>query len=224
LLIWYQERFLLDFVHSMCTACATVAQFKGDLNMKTRQWIGQNALRAGLLGMLLAASGSAMAASYNIILKDSGTALTCAPGAFLFDKSTVSSYPTTSPTTSPSVTLNGSAATPCFGVNQNLTLSTGTVNVTVANVTLNGQDQGPNVVSISGSLSSGGNGANDYTINFANDKSFTVTQNIDQNPVVGSGTYHIYNINSVPEPESLALALLGLGALALTRLRARRRG
>jgi hypothetical protein len=80
------------------------------------------------------------------------------------------------------------------------------------------------VVSISGSLSSGGNGANHYTINFNNDKSFTVTQNIGQNPEVGSGTYHIFNINSVPEPESLALALLGLGALALARLRARRRG
>jgi hypothetical protein len=190
------------------------------MNAHTAQFFARHVVRAGLLAVLLGASGTAAAATYNIILKSGGAANGCATGGFSFTKTTVG----TSPATSPSVTLNGSAATPCFGVNQNLTLSTGTVNVTVANVTLNGQDQGPNVVSISGSLSSGGNGANDYTINFANDKSFTVTKNIGQNPVVGSGTYHIYNINSVPEPESLALALLGLGALALTRLRARRRG
>jgi hypothetical protein len=189
------------------------------MNAHTAQFFARHVVRAGLMAVLLGASGTAAAATYNIILKSGGAANGCATGGFSFTKTTVG----TSPATSPSVTLNGLAA-PCFGVNQNLTLSTGAVNVTVANVTLNGQDQGPNVVSIGGSLSSGGNGANHYTINLAHDKSFTVTQNTGQNPVVGSGTYHIYNINSVPEPESLALALLGLSALAFARLRARRRG
>lgn len=189
------------------------------MNPTTRRILRRQLTLAGLLAGLLAASGSAAAATYNIILKSSGVAATCASGGFSFNKTTTGTFPATSP----SVTLNGSNAAPCLGATDNRTLSSGSVNVTVANVTLNNQNQGPNVVSISGSLSSG-NGANNYTITFLNDKTFTVTRNTGQNPQVGSGTYHIYNINSVPEPESLALALLGLGALALARLRGRRRG
>ena len=170
------------------------------------------------MALLLVASGGAMAANYNIILKSGGAPIACATGGFSFTKTTTGSFPATSP----SVTLNGSAATPCFGVAEPRTLNLGSLNVVVANVTANGQDQGPNVVSINGSLSSS-NGSTDYTITFRNDTSFTVTQNTDENPEVGSGTYHVYNLESVPEPESLALAILGLGALALARLRARRR-
>lgn len=188
--------------------------------MKTHKLIGQNAIRSGLLGVMLAASGSALAASYNIILKDAGGVIqTCATGGFTFTKTTVGTFPTSGA----SVALNGTNATPCFGVNQNSTLSSGTLNVTVANVTLNGQDQGPNVTSLSGSLTSAGNGSNSYTIAFAADKSFTVTQNNGQGRQVGSGVYFVYNVNSVPEPETLWLGVAGLGALWLSR-RLRRRG
>ena len=115
--------------------------------------------------------------------EDSGGAIqTCATGGFSFTKTTVGTFPASGP----SVTLDGSAAVPCFGADQNRTLSAGALSVTVANVTLNGQDEGPNVVSIAGSLSSG-NGSNHYTISFAADKTFTVTQNTGQNPVVRSG-------------------------------------
>lgn len=169
------------------------------------------------MAVLVVASGGAMAANYNIILKSGGTPSGCATGGFTFTKTTTGSFSASSP----SVTLNGPAVTPCFGVAELRTLNLGALNVVVANVTANGQDQGPNVVSINGSLSSG-NGSNHYTITFLNDKSFTVTQNTGQNPQVGSGTYHVYNLASVPEPESLALVVLGLGALALSRLRARR--
>lgn len=181
---------------------------------------GQIAASATLLGVMLAASGSAMAAAYNIILKTSGGAIqTCATGGFSFTKTTVGTFPASGA----SVTLNGSSAIPCFGADQNRTLSTGTLNVTVANVTLNEQDQGPNVVSIAGNLTSG-SGSNNYTISFAADKTFTVTQNTGQNPVVGSGVYYLFNTaNAVPEPESLWLALAGLSALVLSR-RLRRRG
>lgn len=180
-------------------------------------------LRAALLGLLLAAAGPAMAASYNILLK-SGTPAeiqTCATGGFTFDKAGVGSFGTTSP----SVILNGSPLL-CFGTNQsNKALATGTLSVNVADVTLNNQNQGPNVVSIVGNLSSGQNGNNDFTIRFLADKSFTVTRNTGQAPVLGSGVYHIVNTaNTVPEPQTLALVLGSLAALVLSmRLRRRRR-
>ncbi|OYY94296.1 MAG: hypothetical protein B7Y41_08230 [Hydrogenophilales bacterium 28-61-23] len=34
-----------------------------------------------------------------------------------------------------------------------------------------------------------------------------------------SGAYHLFNINSIPEPETLWLALIGLAGLVLTRLK-----
>lgn len=185
----------------------------------TFNWLGKMAAAAGLLSITLFASGSALAATYNIILKTTGGVVqTCASGGFSFNKSVAGSFPTTSP----SVVLSGSAQTPCFGVDALKTLSPGSLNVTVANVTLNGEDQGPNVVSINGALTSG-NGSNNYTINFSSNKTFTINQNTGQNPVVGTGVYHIYNASStVPEPETLLLALMGLGALAVSRRKWRR--
>ncbi|MBU1263550.1 MAG: PEP-CTERM sorting domain-containing protein [Gammaproteobacteria bacterium] len=189
--------------------------------MKTRyNYLGQIAAAAGLLGVLLAASGSAMAASYNIILKTSDGAIqSCATGGFTFTKTTVGTFTATSP----SVALNGTTATQCFGVDKSVTLSNGTLSVTVANVTVNGQDQGPNVVSINGNLSNG-NANGSYTIHFLADKSFTITQKDgNADPQVGSGIYFIYNQNSVPEPETLWLALAGLSALVMSRRIRRRR-
>lgn len=168
--------------------------------------------------MLLACSSSAFAATYNLILKSGGGVIeACATGGFTFTKTAAGTFPASGS----SVVLNGSQALPCFGVEQNRTLSTGSLSVTVANVTQNGEDQGPNVVSVAGSLSSG-NGQNHYTITFAADKSFVVTRNTGQNPQVGSGVYHVYNTaNTVPEPESLWLTLAGLSALVLSRRRRR---
>ena len=183
--------------------------------MKTRyKYLGQIAAAAGLLGVMLAASGSAMAASYNIILKTSDGAIqSCATGGFTFTKTTVGTFTTTSP----SVALNGTTTTPCFGVDASKILGTGTLSVTVANVTLNDENQGPNVVSINGSLSSG-NGSHNYTVTFNANKTFTVNQNTGQSPQVGQGVYYIYNTsNPIPEPEMLWLALAGLSALVMSR-------
>jgi hypothetical protein len=194
--------------------------------MNTLQRHYSSTLRAGLLGMMLAAAGPAMAATYNVILKTtSGAIQTCASGGFTFTKTTIGTFPTTSP----SVILNGSTATPCFGVNQpNETLglgnpgNPGALNVAVADVTLNGQNQGPNVVSVSGNLTSG-NGNNNYTINFLANHTFTVNENTGQNPQVGSGTYYVFNTaNAAPEPQTLWLVLGSLSALLMSR-RLRRR-
>jgi len=195
--------------------------------MKTLTRPVASAMRATLLLSLLVGGGAATAATYNFILKTAaGEPQACATGAFSFTKEKVGIFPTTSPT----VTLKGipevngnprTPAVPCFGADNTRTLSTGTLNVTVANVVLNGQDQGPNVVSVAGSLSSGA-GSNDWTITFASDKTFRVTQNTGLDPQVGSGTYYLYNTNTVPEPQSLGLALTALVALVLAR-RMRRR-
>jgi hypothetical protein len=232
----------------MCAACATAAQFKGDLNMKTSQWIGQNALRAGLLGVMLAASGSALAASYNIILKDSGgTALACATGGFTFNKTTAGTFGTTGA----SVSLAGCPTTFVPGI-ANGTYSPGALDVVVENVTLNkpgtgGQveplDQGPNVEGLTGTLqfsttapgtcqgtgSSGGNKTYTITFSYAAGSQNTAGRTYTlicagSGSFSTTGQYHVRNTaNAVPEPESLWLALIGLSALALSR-RLRRRG
>ncbi|MGA7951575.1 MAG: PEP-CTERM sorting domain-containing protein, partial [Thiobacillaceae bacterium] len=187
---------------------------KGDLEMEAKfKWVGKIAASLGLLGFMFAASGSAMADTYNIFLKSGGAVQSCATGGFTFTKTIAGTFNATSP----SVTLNGTPSTPCFGVIATRTLNTGTLSVTVADVILNGQDQGLNVVSINGSLSNG-NANGSYTIHFNTDKSFTVTQKqAPNNPQVGSGGYDFRNVNSVPEPETLWLSLGGLGALALSR-------
>ncbi len=185
------------------------------------KWLRKIAASTGLLGVMLAASGSAMADTYNIILKTgAGEIQTCATGGFTFTKTTVGSFAAASP----SVAFVGSSSAACLGVTANVTLNSGSLTVNVANVTLNGQDQGPNVVSVNGSLSNG-NSNGSYTINFLADKTFSITQKSGSNDVArGSGIYHIYNTNTntVPEPETLWLALVGLSALALARRKRRR--
>lgn len=215
--ICYLEQLLLVLRRSTCAASPTATHFKGDLDMKTCKWLAPYTLGAGMLGLALAASGQQLAASYNIILKSGGAAQTCATGGFSFAKTTTGTFSTSGT----AVTLNTSTVNPCFGAVATKTLSTGSVSVTVQDVTLNGQDQGPNVAFITGGLSSG-TAVDDYTINFSSDKTFTVNLNTAPSQQVGNGTYFIFNdANAVPEPTSLWLILASLGALALAR-RARR--
>ena len=189
------------------------------------QWLGKIAACAGRLGVIFPVSGSAMAANapYNIILKTSaGVIQTCATGALTFDKASVGpTYPATGTATAESVVFDGSPA-PCLGVNADTTLNSGTLSVQVDNVTLNGQAQGPNVVSISGDLDNG-NGNGRYLIHFNANKTFTINHREAPNdPQVGSGIYFIYDVNSIPEPETILLILAGLSALALSRRKRRR--
>lgn len=216
--------------------------------MKTRNWIGRNTLRAGLFGAMLAVSGSTLAATYNIILKDSGgTALACATGGFSFDKTSAGTFGTGGA----SVSLVDCPTTFVPSI-ANGTYNPGALNVVVENVTLNkpgtgGQNellnQGPNVEGLTGTLqfstNAAGNcaGVGDSIVN----KTYTITFNYSagsQNTAgrtftlscagpdtfTTTGQYHVQNTaNAVPEPETLWLGVAGLGALLLSR-RLRRRG
>lgn len=216
--------------------------------MKTRyKRLGQIAATAGLLGVLLAASGSAMAASYNIILKDSaGAPLSCASGGFTFNKSTAGAFPASGA----SVALAGCTFVPGIA---NGPYTPGALNVVVENVTLNkpgtgGQneplDQGPNVEGLTGTLqyattapgTCAGTGSTavtkTYTIAFAYaagsqnsaGRTYTITCAGPGSFTPLTGQYHVRNLaNPVPEPEMLWLALAGLGALVMSRRIRRRR-
>jgi hypothetical protein len=207
---------------------------------------GQLAASAGLLGIMFAASGSAMAASYNIILKNSaGALLSCATGGFTFNKSTAGTFPASGA----SVTLAGCAFVPGIA---NGTYTPGALNVVVENVTLNkpgtgGQneplDQGPNVEGLTGTLqyattapgtcagTGSTAGTKTYTIAFAYaagsqntaGRTYTLTCAGPGN-FSTVGQYHVSNLaNPVPEPEMLWLALVGLSALVMSRRIRRRR-
>jgi len=208
---------------------------------------GQLAASAGLLGVMLAASGSAMAASYNIILKDSaGALLSCAKGGFTFNKTIAGSFPASGA----SVTLEGCPTTFVPSI-ANGTYVPGGLNVVVENVTLNkpgtgGQneplDQGPNVEGLTGTLQYSTTalgtcqgtgitaGTKTYTITFAyaagSQNSAGRTYRIScsgPGNFTKSGQYYVRNsANPVPEPEMLWLALAGLSALAMSRRKRRR--
>jgi len=216
--------------------------------MKTRyKRLGQIAAAAGLLGVMLAASGSALAASYNIILKDlGGTALACATGGFTFDKTTAGTFGTEGA----SVSLAECTFVPGIA---NGTYTPGALSVVVENVTLNkpgtnGQneplDQGPNVEGLTGTLqyattapgncdgTDNASGTKTYTITFAYaaesqnpaGRTYTITCAGPGSFTPITGQYHVHNLaNPVPEPEMLWLALAGLSALVMSRRIRRRR-
>lgn len=210
--------------------------------MKTRyKWLGRIAASTGLLGVMFAASGSAMAASYNIILKDAGAPQPCATGGFTFDKSTAGTFATSGA----SVTLTGCGFVPGIA---NGTYTPGALNVVVENVTLTktggeSLEQGPNVVGLTGTLQfttnapgncegTGGSAVTKtYTITFAYaagsqstaGRTYTISCTGPGSFTPRTGQYHVRNLaNPIPEPEILWLALAGLSALALSRRRRRR--
>ena len=211
------------------------------MKTKTMGW------RRGLAGMMLMAVGWGMASTasaqaYNVFLKApaSTTPLICASGGFTFTKSGVGTFATTGP----SVTLSGCPTTFVPSI-ANGVYSPGTgVSAVVESVTINAQDQGPNVVGLTGALgfqtSAGGDCAGagtstlqkTYTITFSylssqptpnpGGRMYTITCTGDGSFSV-SGLYHVNNTNTVPEPDSVWIALLGLGALLASRQVLRRR-
>lgn len=178
---------------------------------------------AGLSLFLLGMAGSANADSYNIILKDqAGAPISCAAGGFTFTKSTAGSF---SPSGA-SVTI----ADNCIPNIQGVTLTPGTLQVVVVTTTANGQNQGPNVEGLSGTLT-GSQGIISYSITFSLSgsgasatRSF-VLQRFDRQGLqqTVNGFYYVRNYaNPIPEPETLALLLAGLGALGFIVKKRRR--
>lgn len=187
-----------------------------------------------LPGMLALASGHALADTYNLVLKQSGSPLYCTVGGFSFTKTGVGS----SPATGMSVQVtNGSCVmftTPVSGVGTHLpamNFSAGTgaqPNVIVRDIFMNGEPQGPNVDGLAGDLSNGvpsGNGR--YILRLKSsatgDRSFTILRGT-QAREVATGTYHFVNTKNVitspitvPEPAAPLLLLAGFGALGLVR-------
>lgn len=204
--------------------------------METKnRWIGKLAATAGLLSVMLVASGSAAAAPYNIIFKTRAGALACATGGFNFSKTVAGTFPAAGA----SAVFNAGCLTPAL---INGTYIPGGLNVVVQNITTT-EPQGPNVVGLTGTLQYTTSAAGDcgaasadtapktYTLNFfydgnpvAGNRRYTITCSGPGTPLAAtSGLYHVVNTtNPVPEPETLGLALVGLSALALT-LRKRRR-
>lgn len=224
----------------------TAIHLKGKQNMTTYKWLKPKGARASILGLVLAASGPAMAASYNIILKDSaGTALSCANGGFDFDKVNAGTFDTSSA----SMTLASCANTFVPSI-ANGNYVPGNLDVVVENVTLDkpgtkGQieplNQGPNVEGLTGTLQysttdpgtcqGAGNttALKTYTITFSYAGSQLPANRTYTLSCSGSGTfttsgfYHVRNLaNPVPEPQTLPLLLAGLSALVLA-LHMRRR-
>ena len=191
------------------------------------------ALQTGVASLLFAASSMAMAATYNIILKNGAAALACATGGFTYTH-TPSTPPGSYPVTAPSITVQAN----CFGAtepgaavtfNQNSTIQAVLANTT----SVTGDDQGSNLVGITGSLrtTTAGSGSNAvfYTISFTSGpRTYTVTKttgtggNQSTTTIVSGQPYDARNTASVPEPETALLALVGLGALAFSRGRRRR--
>jgi hypothetical protein len=199
--------------------------------MKTvYKWLGQLTASAGLLGVMLAASGSAMADTYNIILKGI-TPPECATGAFTYTHTPATkpdSYPV-----APVITVLGQCFTDTEPVSTVIFNQNSTVQVVLENTTTPAGDQGSNVVGLAGSLSTSttGNEVNAvfYTITFSSGpRLYSVTKttgtggNQTTESIVSNQPYDVRNTLSVPEPETLWLALAGLSALALSRFKRRR--
>lgn len=186
-----------------------------------------------LAGMGLFAPALALAVPYTIILKVGNPLVPVASpcsalGSFDFNKTVVGTFPVTNP----QVVLSGDCSA-------QLGLQAGTYSgalmVYVSNVTSNGQDQGPNVVGISGNLTLNG-------VPFANDTTNRMTFNggsapqsaavgvvtfrnaplggFGSNPGIIGGYYVVNNANlTVPEPGVLVLLATALGALLLVARR-----
>jgi hypothetical protein len=199
--------------------------------MKTL-YIRQIAATAGLLGIMFAASGSVMAATYNIILKNTTTP-SCATGAFTYTHT-----PTTAPGSYP-VTPSIAVSAGCLTATEPSVASTfnqdSTVQVVLENTTTPAGNQGSNVAGLTGSLRTAttGSGVNAvfYTVTFlSGPRLYSVTKttgtggNQSTTTLVSNQPYDVRNtVASIPEPETLLLALAGLSALVMSRRIRRRR-
>lgn len=187
------------------------------------------------VGLML--TGSAFAASYNIILKTVADAnIACASGGFTFTKTTAGTFPASGA----SVVLSGCTAATFgsgFPAIANGTYTPGSLSVVVQNI----PGQGPNVEGLTGTLqfSTTAPGTCQGTGNTAGNKTYTLTFSYGGTPNAANrtfsltcsgpgnltpiaGHYDARNTASVPEPETLLLMLAGLGGYKLVMRRRRK--
>ncbi len=197
-------------------------------------WKGVFGLCAAAVGLMLA--GNALAASYNILLKDNaGVIIGCATGGFAFTKTTAGSFPASGAT----IMLTGCPSSFVPGI-ANGTYIPGSLSVVVQNITTP-QPQGPNVEGLTGTVQFSttaqgtcqGTGASTqqktYTITFTYGGSPNIASRVFTLTCAGNGTlrgvtghYDVHNNASVPEPETLLLMLAGLVGYRLVMQRRRK--
>lgn len=173
--------------------------------------------------------------TYNLILKQNGTPLTCAVGSFSFTKTTTGSFPASGTTLT--MAANCVRNTTDTAYLPGATFNQGTQpNVVVRNITMNGENQGANVDGLVGTnLHNGGAANSRFTLildgNAPGVRTFQIKRGTGgQVPatLVATGTYYFVNTKNVrtapiglPEPSAPLLLLAGLGAFALVRGRRR---
>lgn len=191
-------------------------------------WIKRHAASTALIGILSGFSAHAAADAYNIILKQGGSPLACATGGFNFTKTAVGTFPTSNRL----ITV----ASGCISGLPASSFNSGDLQVVVENVMLNAQAQGANVTGLRESLRTpaSGVGANQVYYRIVFYKTGTSSAPIrtykirkimgtvalgQTSTAVSEGTYHVQNVNAVPEPESLLLLLAGAASLFYMRRR-----
>jgi hypothetical protein len=201
--------------------CVAAVPYKRTLIMN--KYFGWIRLRLGWVLLLIAGvfgPATAFADTYTIYLKTGSPATTlvpttCAVGSFTFTKSGAGSFLASSPT----VTIFTNNCVASLGADTYN--STTDLLVHVDNVN-NGQDQGLNVVGISGTLRHGGDQTERLVFSYSGTPSATPTGPVTYFQTNGNstvGAYYVVNDKNllVPEPGMLWLVLAALGALFMTR-------
>lgn len=185
-----------------------------------------------LLGLLALSSVQAAAEPtvYNLILKQAGKPLACAPGSFTFDKAALAGA-TSGTASAAEVKINAGCFTRVIDrvevpwPDETLTFS-GQLTISLKNLVSKQEQPVPSVYGVTGVLTSGNNR---IEINYSPNAGITerVANVCDNSPcndtsIVAVLTYHAYNTESVPEPQTLVLIALGAVGLGLARWRWRR--
>lgn len=196
-------------------------------------WLQRYLISTAFIVGLAGFGNSALADTYNIILKQSGTPLDCATGGFEFTKDGTAGWKTPS---NPSLHINAG----CISGLPESTFDTGGLKVIVQNVWFNKQSQGLNVVGLGNALVTAvtGKGAAriQYKIKFTYTgpyasaiRDFQITKITgtvatgQTTTVIAEGTYFVRNTNLLPEPETLLLLFAGAAGLMLVKSRKSRR-
>lgn len=195
-------------------------------------WLQRYLAFAAFIVGLAGFSTPALADIYNIILKQNGTPLDCVTGGFTFTKTTLTGAldPESASLMMESNCINGEPGAAAI-------FDRGALKVIVQQVTINGLDQGLNVVGIRSGLNSvaTGSGASRvyYNLLFTYTgpyeiatRTFTLTKITgtaatggQTRTQVATGTYYVRNTAAVPEPETLFLVMVGAAGLMLARRR-----